>query len=79
MKRGPIARTILVIFFVGLIAVPVIITHVSAKKQADAGKMSEKEALARYGFYFTEVSKQAGVHFIHQAPQLDPKLSAIMP
>lgn len=79
MKRGPIARTILIFFFVGLIVVPVIITRVAARKQADAGKLNDKAALARYGFYFTEVSKQAGVHFIHEAPRLDPKLSAIMP
>ena len=79
MKRGPVARIILAIFFIGLIAVPVIVSRISAKKKADAGQFNEKEALARYGFYFTEVSKQAGIHFIHEAPELDPKLAAIMP
>src|SRR5487761_1786003 len=79
MKRGPIARIILAVFFVGLIAVPVIVSRVSARKKANAGQLDEKAALARYGFYFTEVSKQAGVHFIHEAPVLDPKLAAIMP
>lgn len=79
MKRGPIARIILALFFVGLIAVPVIINRVSAKRKAAAGNLNSSAALARYGFYFTDVSKQAGVHFIHEAPRLDPKLAAIMP
>src|ERR1700739_4097142 len=79
MKRGPIARIIFALFFVGLIAVPVIINRVSARRKAAAGSGSASAALARYGFYLTDVSKQAGVHFIHQAPVLDPQLAAIMP
>jgi len=78
MKRGPIARLLLILFFIGLIAVPVILTRVSAHKAARA-QNGDASALARYGFYFTEVSKQAGVHFVHQAPVLDPKLASIMP
>ena len=78
MKRGPIARLLLILFFIGLIAVPVILTRVSAHKAANA-QSGDASALARYGFYFTEVSKQAGVHFIHHAPVLDPKLAPIMP
>ena len=35
--------------------------------------------MARYGFHLQEVSQQAGVHFIHQAPTLDAKLEGIMP
>ena len=35
--------------------------------------------LARYGFHLQEVSQQAGVHFVHQAPTLDAKLDGIMP
>lgn len=79
MKRGPIARIVLILFFIGLIVVPVILTRRSASRNADLEQTSEKTALARYGFYFTEASKQAGVNFIHHAPVLDPKLTAIMP
>jgi len=79
MKRISIPRIILILFFAGLIAVPVILTRRSAGHQNAADKFDAKAALARYGFYFTEDSKQAGIHFIHQAPELDPKLSAIMP
>ena len=35
--------------------------------------------LPRYGFHLQEVSQQAGVHFVHQAPSLDAKLDGIMP
>lgn len=79
MKHGPIARIILILFFIGLIVVPVIVTRRSAAHYADHARTSEKTALVRYGFYFTEVSKQAGVNFVHHAPVLDPKLAAIMP
>ncbi|MFZ0663889.1 MAG: CRTAC1 family protein [Acidobacteriaceae bacterium] len=79
MKRGSIARIILILFFVGLIAAPVIMTRVSARRKAARAHGDTALALARYGFYFTEVSKQAGVHFVHQPPVLDPKLAAIMP
>jgi enediyne biosynthesis protein E4 len=79
MKRGPIARLVLILFFVGLIAVPVIVTRVSAHRKAVDAAAGPNSALARYGFYFNEVSKQAGVNFIHHAPVLDPQLAPIMP
>ena len=79
MKRIFILRIILILFFAGLIAVPVILTRRSAGRQNEKDQFDAKAALARYGFYFTEDAKQAGVDFIHQAPVLDPKLSAIMP
>lgn len=79
MKRGPIARAILILFFIGLIAVPVILTRRSARARAEQARFNADSALTRYGFYFTEVSKQAGVNFVHHAPVLDPKLAPIMP
>jgi hypothetical protein len=77
MKRGPIARALLILFFVGLIAVPAVLTRVSAHRNAIHD--SAESAMSRYGFHFTEVSKQAGVNFTHHAPVLDPKLAPIMP
>jgi hypothetical protein len=77
MKRGPIARILLILFFVGLIVVPVVLTRVSAHRKV--GHDSAESAISRYGFYFTEVSKQAGINFTHQAPVLDQKLVPIMP
>lgn len=78
MKRIPIARVILWLFFAALIAVPVILTRRQSSKTASA-QVDAQSALSRYGFYFTEDSAPAGIHFTHQAPVLDSKLAAIMP
>lgn len=73
------ARILLAIFFVGLLATPSVIQRISARREAAKAKLSEGEALARYGFYLQEVSQQAGIHFAHQGPTLDAKLDGIMP
>jgi hypothetical protein len=79
MKRGPIARIVLIIFFVGLLVIPIVIRRVSALRASAAAKLDANTALARHGFYLHEVSKAAGINFVHQAPTLDPKLNGIMP
>jgi hypothetical protein len=76
MKRPVIAQVVLTVFFVGLLATPAIIRRVSAGQTA---RLDKSEALERHGFYLEEVSKQAGVNFVHQAPVLDAKLEGIMP
>jgi enediyne biosynthesis protein E4 len=79
MKASLTARIILAIVFVGLLATPLAIKQVSARRQEAQEKLNESQALARYGFHLQEVSQQAGVNFIHQAPTLDSKLNGIMP
>jgi hypothetical protein len=79
MKRGPVARILLTIFFLGLIATPIVIKHVSARRKAADSSFSANAALTRHGFYLHEVSHQAGVKFTNEAPTLDPKLTPIMP
>ena len=79
MKRGPVARILLTVFFLGLIATPIVIKRVSARKKAAEATFSSKAALARYGFSLQEVSRAAGVTFTNEAPRLDPKLAPIMP
>jgi len=79
MKRGAIARAILYVFFAGLIAVPVFLNRRSARRGNSVTQADMKAALNRYGFYLTEVSKQAGINFVHQAPVLDSQLEPIMP
>jgi enediyne biosynthesis protein E4 len=76
MKKVPIARILVTVFFAALLAVPWAVRHFSAP--ANAGS-SAQAALARYGFSLQEVSHAAGIGFVHQAPILDPKLNAIMP
>jgi hypothetical protein len=79
MKRGPVARIILYLFFAGLIAVPFVLSRRSAQHAGSTLAGDSKAALSRYNFYLAEISKQAGVNFIHQAPILDPQLTPIMP
>lgn len=73
-----IARGILFVFFAALLATPVVIKRLSARGEP-AHAPNAEVALARYGFYLEEVSKQAGIDFVHQAPTLDAKLAHIMP
>ncbi len=79
MKAGITARILLAIVFAGLIAIPVIVKRVSARREQAQAKVDEAQALARYGFHLQEVSQQAGVHFIHKAPTFDARLEGIMP
>jgi enediyne biosynthesis protein E4 len=79
MTGNRLARIILGIFFVGLLAAPVVIKRISALRETDRSSTDVNTALARHGFYLREVSRAAGIDFIHQAPKLDPKLDAIMP
>lgn len=72
-------RILLTIFFIGLVAFPLIYKRFAARSApaADAAA-NPATALARYGFNFTESAKAAGIAFKHTAPKLDPKLSHIM-
>ena len=79
MKSRPVAKVILIVVFVGLIAVPVILRRVSTRKQQSLATSDAQSANARYGVYFQEVSREIGINFTHQAPTLDRKLDHIMP
>ena len=79
MKRLPLARILVTLFFAGLIAIPAILTRRSAGRRSVSDPSALQAALVRYGFYFTEDSGPAGIHFTHQAPILDAKLTDIMP
>jgi hypothetical protein len=68
MKAGITARVVLAILFVGMLATPLAIKQVSARREEAQAKLDEGQAIARYGFHLQEVSQQAGVHFVHQAP-----------
>jgi enediyne biosynthesis protein E4 len=76
MRHPRIARGILIAFFLGLLFVPAVMRRVSSEQ---VGQLDKTAALSRHGFYLHEVSRQAGINFIHQAPTLDPKLDGIMP
>ncbi len=79
MKHLP--KTILVIFFLALLATPLIMRRYygTGPQTTEQPKTDTAAALNRYGFYFTEVAAVSGVNFKHTAPVLDPKLENIMP
>ena len=71
-------RIILSIFFVGLLAAPVLLKQPSVSRvgsETDA----KSSALSRYGFFLEEVAHSAKIDFVHHAPVLDAKLAPIMP
>jgi enediyne biosynthesis protein E4 len=79
MKASLGVRIVLDLIFVALLATPLAIREISARREEAQAKLNESQALARYGFHLEEVSQQSGVHFTHQAPTLDSKLNSIMP
>lgn len=79
MIQGKVARILLVLCFVALLATPLVIRRWSARHDVTAAKLDTVGAQNRYGFYLEEVAQASGVNFNHQAPTLDHKLDHIMP
>lgn len=73
------SRIALVIFFVALLAFPLVYKRLSARhKAAETKAANPSTALTRYGFSLTESAKASGIDFKHAAPKLDPKLNHIL-
>jgi hypothetical protein len=79
MNKNKTARILLVILFVALLATPIVIKRLAARRQPPSSKLEANTALARYGFYLEEVGQASGVNFVHQTPTLDHQLDHIMP
>ena len=79
MGNKRLAKIILIVVFVGLIATPVLLRRLAAQHEKSINMGDAQSALNRYGVRFDEVAQSIGVNFIHQAPKLDPKLDHIMP
>lgn len=80
MKHTGAARLALGVFFLGLLATPILIKRVSSAHAASGRSALDASAsIARHGFHLEEVAERSGIHFVHQAPELDPKLALIMP
>jgi hypothetical protein len=72
-------RIALILFFIGLLAFPLVYKRLAARnKVAATTAANPSAALARYGFALTESSKESGIAFKHSAPHLDAKLNHIM-
>jgi len=80
MKKALLARILVSLFFVGLLMTPAILRwRFSSRTASSNSRLDRQAALARHGFYLEDVTHDAGIDFVHQAPTLDPKLAQIMP
>jgi hypothetical protein len=79
MTGDRIIKSLVAVFFIGLLCVPLVIKKISARRVADQSKADTTTALVRHGLYFQEVSRAAGIDFVHRSPTLDHKLDPIMP
>ena len=77
--KNRLAKVLLAIFFVALLATPLLVRWVEARRERRLAASDAGTALARYGFQLEEVSKASGISFLHRAPRLDAKLDHIMP
>jgi hypothetical protein len=73
----PYARALLAIALVAMLATPALIRRFGNRASAESA--ATDHAATRYGFRLTEMSKPAGISFVHEAPTLDGKLAHIMP
>ena len=76
---GRTTRIVLLVIFVALIATPIVIKRLAARREVGQTKLDPSVALRRYGFHLDYVAQTSGITFIHQAPTLDHKLDHIMP
>src|ERR1035438_8862642 len=53
--------------------------RMAARRSTENARIDTQTSVARHGFSLQEVSRAAGINFVHQAPVLDPKLGPIMP
>src|SRR6202165_4221860 len=79
MTGNRIARALLGLFFIALLATPLVIKQMSARQAAGSTLEAKAAALTRHGFYLEEVAHAAGIDFVHHAPALDHQLDPIMP
>jgi enediyne biosynthesis protein E4 len=77
--KSRLPKVLLAIFFVALLATPLVVRWVEARRERRLAASDAGAVMARYGFRLEEVSKAAGISFLHRAPRLDSKLDHIMP
>jgi hypothetical protein len=73
------AKLLLVALFIALLATPLVIKRLAARRELAKSQLDVATALARHGLYLQEVARASGIDFVHQAPKLDHKLDHIMP
>src|SRR5207237_1480163 len=78
MTGNRIARALLGLFFIALLATPLVIKQMSARQAAGSTLEAKASALTRHGFYLEEIAYAAGIDFVHHAPALDHQLDTFM-
>jgi hypothetical protein len=73
------SRLLLGCLFAVLLVTPLVLKRQAASGTAGAAAPARDEAVARHGLILEEISRQAGIDFVHRAPALDPRLEPIMP
>ncbi len=76
--KNQIKQTALIIFFIGLLAFPLVYKRYLAGNDLANPVEAGATAIERYGFTLTESAKASGIEFRHSAPRLDSKLDHIM-
>ncbi len=74
-----IAKVSVTAFFIVLLILPAIIKKETLSRPATKTSNNSATALKFFGFYLEEASRQAGIDFTHQSPELDPRLNHILP
>lgn len=79
MTGRKLAKVVLVVIFVALLAAPVVWKRLTARREQARASIGVAAASQRYGFTLQEIAQASGVNFTHQAPTLDKQLDHIMP
>src|SRR2546429_8821303 len=79
MTGNRIARALLGLFFIALLATPLVIKQMSARQAAGSTLEAKAAALTRHGFYLEEIAHAAGIDFVYHAPALGHQVGPIMP
>jgi hypothetical protein len=78
MSKPLIIRACITLFFIAQLGTAAAMARMGRTETAGV-KGDRQAALARFGFYLDEASKDAGIDFVHQAPKLHASLDHIMP
>lgn len=72
-------KILLIAFFIVLLALPFIISNYEKWGSTTYSEPDQQKALDQYGFFLEDVTREWGVDFVHEAPELDSLLNHIMP
>jgi len=75
-KPRRIPRAVTAVVFVGMLIWTVVLSWSNPPSNVNTAER-EESSLEKYGFYLQPVNEEAGIHFRHQSPTVDPKLKPI--